>query len=128
MPKNNNPKGATKNEPHWKGYGLKQDYPDIDMKNPDNLKLIKIIPSGNPNYRYEAIVETPGMLRYHVKFGLRSEQIFKDTTPVKLYANENTSSAKVREANIKKIFARSNKHPRYSPHWFELVYLYSYPA
>jgi hypothetical protein len=98
------------------------------MKNPDNLKLIKIIPSGNPNYRYEAIVETPGMLRYHVKFGLRSEQIFKDTTPVKLYANENTSSAKVREANIKKIFARSNKHPRYSPHWFELVYLYSYPA
>jgi hypothetical protein len=128
MPKNNNPKGTTKNEPHWKGYGLKQDYPDIDMKNPDNLKLIKIIPSSNPNFRYEAIIETPSMLRYHVKFGLKSDQIFKDTTRLKLYENENTSSAKIRETHIKKIFARSTKHPRYSPFWFELVYLYSYPA
>jgi len=128
MPKNYNPKGTNKNENHWKGYTLRQAYPEIDMKNPDNLKLIKIIQSANPNYRYEAIIETPTMQRYHVKFGLRSEQIFKDTTPLKLYENENTSSPKIREAHIKKIFARNPKCPRYSPMWFELVYLYSYPA
>ena len=125
---NFNPKGKAKNEPHWKGYGLKNDYPDLDMKNPDRLKLIKIIESTNPNYRYEAIIESPNMLREHIKFGLRSERIFKDSTPLRLYENENTNSAKIREQNIKKIFARNPNCPRFSPFWLELVYLYSYPA
>ena len=125
---NFNPKGKTKNQPHWKGYGLKQDYPHLDMKNPDRLKLIKIVPSTNPNYRYEAVIETADMKRENIKFGLRSERIFRDTTSLKLYENENTNSTRIREQNIKKIFARDPKCPRFSPFWFELCYLYSYPA
>ena len=126
--KNTNPKGKTQNEPHWKGFAMKQEYPNLDMKNPDRLKLIKIVESTNPNYRYEAVIESPDMKREHVKFGLRAERIFRDTTPLAMYANENTNSAKVRENHIKKIFTRDPKCPRYSPFWLELVYLYSYPA
>ena len=125
---NFNPKGKTKNQSHWKDYGLNHDYPDLDMKNPLRLKLIKIIPSTNPNFRYEAVIEAPDMKRDNIKFGLKSERIFKDTTPLAMYTNENTNSAKVRENHIKKIFARNPKCPRYSPFWLELVYLYSYPA
>lgn len=125
---NFNPKGKTKNQSHWKDYGLNQDYPDLDMKNPHRLKFIKIIPSTNPNYRYEAIIEAPDMKRENIKFGLRSEPIFKDTTSLGLYANENTLSSKIREKNIKKIFTRNPRCPRFSPYWLELVYLYSYPS
>ena len=89
-------------------------------------KLINIRPSTNPFYRYEAVMETKNMERYQIPFGNKSIKIYRDTTPLQLYKNDNTNSIIIKEKNIKRIFSKNTNIKRFTPDWFELVYLYSY--
>lgn len=89
-------------------------------------KLITIRPSTNINYRYDAIMETKNMERYHIPFGLKSTKIFRDTTALQLYKNDNTNSMVIKQKNIKRIFSKNTNIKKYTSDWFELVYLNSY--
>ena len=89
-------------------------------------KFIDIKVSTNPFFRYEAIMETPYMERYQIPFGDKSMKIYQDTTPLQIYKNDNTNSTIIREKNIKRIFSKNTNVKRFSPDWFDLVYLYSY--
>jgi hypothetical protein len=89
-------------------------------------KLITIRPSHNINYRYEAIMEKKNMERYHIPFGNKSTKIYRDTTPLQLYKNDNTNSIAIKQKNVKRIFSKNTNIKKYTPDWFELIYLNSY--
>ena len=96
------------------------------MSKQHDHKLIMIRPSSNINDRYEAVMETTNMERYQVSFGNKLTKIYRDTTVLQLYKNDNTNSIVIKQKNIKRIFSKNTNIKKYTPDWFELVYLNSY--